>query len=576
MAVKKRRPRRMSIRVKVLLPMAIVLIAVCSIIGIVVYNYTEESMVKMGVNQAATAANIVSGQLNGDRVALIKEGSEGTLEYEEVIAIMRRMKKICNIEFLYTLYTDGSTVYYGADSDETEEQAMPGEEFEISYEELAGVFGGESYVQDYIDKTEDGDLISAYFPIRDNTGKVVAVLGSDYNASEVVDNLALILRVFVSITFLGLVIGFFCVRFIIAKTVKNIRKVDDKIYDIVNNEGDLTQRLDVRTGDEMEMVAGNINLMLEYIRSIMLNISANSQELHTSSRKVTGELFNAKEGITDVSATMEEMSAALEEISASMSQVNELIIDVFKSIESINNEAGDGKSLSNEIRQKAEDTHSNAISRQQEAKALVEEMSSAVNEKLERSKNVKKVADLTSDIINISEQTNLLALNASIEAARVGEAGKGFAVVAGEIGKLAETSAYTANAIRDVSTEVISAVDELAEEAQKMLEFLNESTMKGYDKLVETSDAYADSASDMNERMEDFANASHNLKEVMESIKEATSAVLVAIDESADGVTSVSETAMDLSTVVGKVDEEALLNAEISSKLNSEVKKFKL
>jgi len=203
-------------------------------------------------------------------------------------------------------------------------------------------------------------------------------------------------------------------------------------------------------------------------------------------------------------------------------------------------------------------------------------MSIAVNEKLERSKNVKKVAQLTNDIINISEQTNLLALNASIEAARVGEAGKGFAVVAGEIGKLAETSADTANAIRDVSTEVISAVDELADEAQKMLEFLNESTMTGYDKLVETSDAYADSANDMNERMTEFAKASERLKEVMESIKEATSAVLVAIDESAEGVTSVSETAMDLSTVVGKVDEEAVLNAEISSKLNLEVKKFKL
>lgn len=577
MAVKKRRrPRKISIRVKVLLPMAIVLITVCSIIGVVVYNYTEESMVEMGVNQAATAANIAVGELDGDKVAVIREGSEDTSEYEETLAVMRRMKTLCNIEYLYILYTDGASVYYAADSDDTEEQALPGDEFEISYEELSGVFGGESYIQDYIDETEDGALISAYVPITDSTGKVVAVLGSDYDASDVTDNLSLILKVFASITFAGLVAGFICVRIIIAKTVNDIRKVDDKIYDIVNNEGDLTQRLNVKTGDEMELVSDNINLLLEYIRNIMLNIATNSDELQSSSKKVTSELFEAKGGISDVSATMEEMSAALEEISASMSQVNELIIDVFKSIESINEDAGSGKDLSNRIRKEAEDTHSGAISHQQEAKVLVEEMSASVNEKLEKSKNVTKVAQLTNDIINISEQTNLLALNASIEAARVGEAGKGFAVVAGEIGKLAETSADTANAIRDVSAEVISAVDGLADEAQKMLEFLNESTMKGYDKLVETSDAYADSASDMNERMTDFAKASERLKEVMESIKEATSAVMVAIDESAEGVTNVSETAMDLSDVVTKVDEEAALNESIASKLNSEVNKFKL
>ena len=31
--------------------------------------------------------------------------------------------------------------------------------------------------------------------------------------------------------------------------------MDDKIYEIVHNEGDLTQKLDIHSGDEMELIA---------------------------------------------------------------------------------------------------------------------------------------------------------------------------------------------------------------------------------------------------------------------------------------------------------------------------------
>ena len=50
-------------------------------------------------------------------------------------------------------------MYYGVDSDE--DAAKVGDEFADSYAELEPVFGGKEYIQDYIDHTEDGDLITA-------------------------------------------------------------------------------------------------------------------------------------------------------------------------------------------------------------------------------------------------------------------------------------------------------------------------------------------------------------------------------------------------------------------------------
>lgn len=69
----------------------------------------------------------------------------------------------------------------------------------------------------------------------------------------------------------------------------------------------------------------------------------------------------------------------------------------------------------------------------------------------------------TGTIEKISGQTNLLALNASIEAARAGEAGKGFAVVADEIRDL---STGTKNS----STSIMSALSNLEITAEKMTE----------------------------------------------------------------------------------------------------------
>ena len=472
------------------------------------------------------------------------------------------------------MYTDGKKVYYGVDSDE--DAAKVGDEFADSYAELESVFGGKEYIQDYIDHTEDGDLITVYKPIEDNAGKVVAILGCDYDASSIAAELQKAVVQTLQIGGICLILAILILTIIVSRITKGLMQVNAKIYDLVHNEGDLTQKLDVRSGDELELIAGNVNELLAYIRKIMIGISSGSMRLMSSSRKMVDHLSSADESITDVSATMQEMSAAMEETTSSLNQITEAIDEIYSSVERIAGNADAGKVSSQEMESRASGANDAAAEGQKKANIETEKMADSLNEKIAKSKSVEQIEILTSNIIEITEQTNLLALNASIEAARAGEAGRGFAVVADEIGKLAGNSADAAAKIRQVSAEVIQAVDELAEGSQQMIEFVRNSTEEGFGGLVATSENYATDANAMRAMMEQFAQTAEELRSTMDGIRESISAVNIAVEESAKGIAGVSESSVQLTGNVNDIQSEASDNNGIAEDLAKEVGKFKL
>ena len=568
------RTRRLTIRAKILIPSIIIVVLVCGLMGYNSYTRFEKSMVRMGVEEADMAATIVADSLDANLVYKVTVGSEGTQVYQNLQGDLRKKQKACGIAFLYTLYTDGKKVYYGVDSDE--DAAKVGDEFADSYAELEPVFGGKEYIQDYIDHTEDGDLITVYKPIEDNAGKVVAILGCDYDASSIAAELQKAVVQTLQIGGICLILAILILTIIVSRITKGLMQVNAKIYDLVHNEGDLTQKLDVRSGDELELIAGNVNELLAYIRKIMIGISSGSMRLMSSSRKMVDHLSSADESITDVSATMQEMSAAMEETTSSLNQITEAIDEIYSSVERIAGNADAGIVSSQEMESRASGANDAAAEGEKKANIETEKMAASLNEKIAKSKSVEKIEVLTSNIIEITEQTNLLALNASIEAARAGEAGRGFAVVADEIGKLAGNSADAAAKIRQVSAEVIQAVDELAEGSQQMIEFVRNSTEEGFGGLVATSENYATDANAMRAMMEQFAQTAEELRSTMDGIRESISAVNIAVEESAKGIAGVSESSVQLTGNVNDIQSEASDNNGIAEDLATEVGKFKL
>lgn len=567
---------KLSISTKIIVPTCLLVMIICTILGISTYSSINDGMVSIGVEEASVVGKIALSVVDGDLVEALTPGCEETQGYQTLLTAMRSVQQEYGVLYMYTLYTDGKTVYYGVDTDTSDSQCQVGEVFEVDYETLLSAFEGQEFAQDYIDYTELGDVISVYEPIKNSSGEVVGILGCDYDAVNIVTRLNLLVRRIVLIEIICVVAACVLMGTIAGFISKNIKRINRTILDITGSGGDLTQKLDIRSGDELELISTNVNKLLAHIHEIMRNIATNSASLTDSSDKVADNLSAASIGITDISATMEEMSASMEETGASLTQINEATATAYENVLKISQNANTGQDFSAQIMEKATGIYEDAIEKQQLAGRKVQEMALAMDEKLQKSKAVEEISLLTENIINITSQTNLLSLNASIEAARAGEAGKGFAVVANEIGQLAANSAEAASRIQKVSTNVIAAVDALADNAQAMVQFMENTALQGYTDLCETSNNYRQDVEEINRMMLSFASESDSVSHRMDEVKESVSAINTAIEDSARGVCSVAEMAVELVNNAADVKSEADSNKNIAGKLDAEVKKFKL
>lgn len=573
--------RKLSIRIKILIPSIIINILVCSAIGLVLYQNTRAEMISMAKSETLVLADIISKQFDTDKIMGLKIGDENTDSYKQVANELRDLNSSQTLKYLYTLYVGGDgKVYYGVDSDDNQDTYAPiGLEYEGDQDLVKQIItSGDSYVEDVINIDEQyGAMISAYAPIYSSDGEVIGVLEGDYNAQIILDQLRskILLNVLV-VTLLGIIIFALFTAILIGRICRGLKKVNSTICDLVNNEGDLTKKIEVDSGDELEVIANNMNQLLEYIHSMMLVIAENSSNLKNSSRNVIEQISVVNESATDVSAMSEEISASMQETTASVEEIEESISFMAVTASEILEKATKGSEFAIEISKRAEVLSKQAALENENADKLSEEISVVLNQKIEESKTVEKIRQLTEEIIGISSQTNLLSLNASIEAARAGEFGRGFAVVAEEISKLATSSANVAVSIQEANESVIAAVNDLAKEAGKMLEFNKTTSMKGFKQLIETSDLYKTDSLNINEIMNMFVNQSNFIDSEVKEINDNIKAVAIAAEESAKGISEVADMTNKLTMSMEEIKAEADETTMISESLNDEVEKFKL
>ncbi len=362
----------------------------------------------------------------------------------------------------------------------------------------------------------------------------------------------------------------------IANPAKNASGHLNKIIEnIENNEGDLTERIEIKTKDEVGQLVTGVNNFIAQLQGIMVKIRDESTHMNELVGNITSGINDSNESAASISATMEELSASMEEVAATLDEIVTGSQDVLSSANDMSDMAEEGKEYVGGIKDRAINVRSEA----ETSKATTTQLMSGIRDMLEvaieNSRSVEQINALTNDILSISSQTNLLALNASIEAARAGEAGRGFAVVADEIRDLAERSKDTANNIQEISGMVTGAVEDLAKNANDMISFIDETVLGDYDKFVGMANTYHEDADHMDEILQNFYSSAERLRNTMAQMAQGIDGINIAVDESAQGVTLAAQSTGALVESLTSIKGEADINLDISQSLQGEVSRFK-
>lgn len=489
----------------------------------------------------------------------LKPGDENSEEYLSLVNYLREIKDKNNLTYLYTFSqsADKSKVFFVLDSDE-ENPAKIGEEYELD-EDIETAFNGTPIYSKEFYTDEWGTFLSAFTPIYGDDGEVIAILGADISADNVLD-LESDLRKQIALAILPVFILTIILSLFMANRIINpLLRLTQLFGEMAEQGGDLTQRTDANRKDEIGKLSASANKIIETIQQMVIDIKASVLELKRGSKAITTSAKQSNSISQQMALAYSQVAAGAEAQAASTEQVNKKAVSINTHLTHL---AQSFLSLTEQAQQS-----------QKMTRRGIEDLGSVTNQIYTMSQriketmnlvdhlegNTKKIEEMSMIIHQISDQTNLLALNAAIEAARAGEAGRGFAVVADEVRKLAEQS-------RDSVSDVNEALLQIKNDTVKLA-----AEMESNCKIAESGETLA---REINQSFEEILLSVSDIGKITEEAQEIvtfSSALGLEISQETEKISQVAQNNAAFTEEVTASAQEQAGSAEIVSSAANDV-----
>jgi len=281
----------------------------------------------------------------------------------------------------------------------------------------------------------------------------------------------------------------------------------------VKDSGDLRERVNISTQDELGDMARAFNHMMDNFQDIVSSVGLSTQQLSGAINQMSDITESTITGVTQQRSETEQSAAGMNQMAASAQQTAHIAEQANEATRNAHSQTENGLRIVEEA--------SLSIN---ELASEVEGASSVINALEDHTAKIESILDV---IGGISAQTNLLALNAAIEAARAGEQGRGFAVVADEVRQLAQRSAESTQQIQEM-------IHELQSRSKVAVDVMDTSRTKA-EATVERA----------NEAGESF----RTIAESMQEISSLNAQIMAAADEQSGVANEMSQNLISISNI---------------------------
>lgn len=337
------------------------------------------------------------------------------------------------------------------------------------------------------------------------------------------------------------------VSWLVGFLFRDLNRVSLALEEIASGEGDLTQRLEPKSDDEIGQLAENFNRFVGNMHTMVLKLSEVSASLANQARQTASQaeersarIQMQQDEINMVATAVNEMAAATQEIAGNADHTAQ---NSSEAVGACEHGTGQVTQTQNSIQN------------------LAQEVQVATNVIIELEEHGNSINAILSNIQGIAEQTNLLALNAAIEAARAGEQGRGFAVVADEVRVLSQRT-------HGSTQEIQQTIELLQGTTGKAVSIMNDSRS-----LAETSVDDANSAAASLTQIHAAVERISDMATQIASAAEEQASVTSEITRNTEGIRDVSN---ELAGEAHQAAEQAAQLSELSHELENEISRFKL